>query len=580
MKYSKIFQSIFFFVFVICSPKNQIFNQNTEGVSTSLSFENEEFLFNNSKLIQVSHDGKYLGVVNPDNSSVSLFMLDTLEKINEVYIDDEPRTIAFSYDNSFMYVTNYSSNKVSVVDLKNFTLKQIEVGEMPYGVAVSKNYIYISLEKQNEVLVLENSTYKKVKVFKVDLFPTGIALNNQGLLAVSHLKNGSITIVNLKDDSLINYSPPNSEYGISQNISFDISNKNLWLPQTKSFEKNKNLEFDNTIFPALTYFDLEKLQYSFRNSLSLDSVIEPVNMPFDLVQSKNQELIFIANAGSNDISVIQSKNGLGEKNISVGDNPRGIAISRDGNFLFVNNVLEGTVSMIEVSTLEVVKIIENVVVNLDKNILNGKILFNTSLGNMSKDSWISCASCHFDGRNDGKTWVRFDDGTKNTTSLINLNKTLPLHWAGDLDEIADVEVTIRNNQGGAGLITGEVHDTLGSPNALRSEQLEDLVDYLETFQINRSVEEINNLPGYELFNDLNCNSCHSGVYFTDNLNHTIDGFSINTPSLFNLWDSNPYFHDGSIESLNQIFVNGHGLQNEILNEAQIKELVEFLKSLP
>ncbi len=91
---------------------------------------------------------------------------------------------------------------------------------------------------------------------------------------------------------------------------------------------------------------------------------------------------------------------------------------------------------------------------LAPDVLNGKILFNSSArGDLARDAWVSCATCHFDAEMDGRTWL-FRDGPRNTPSLLGVGETLPIHWSGDLDELADVESTIRIMQAGTGLAPG------------------------------------------------------------------------------------------------------------------------------
>ena len=129
--------------------------------------------------------------------------------------------------------------------------------------------------------------------------------------------------------------------------------------------------------------------------------------------------------------------------LALGSNPRGIALAPDERFAYVNNTLSGSVSVIDVAANAVVATIDVTTIPLAANILNGKRLFHTSnRTTLSKDRWISCATCHFDGGADGRTWF-FRDGPRNTTALFGIGGTLPMHWSGDLDELQDVESTIR-----------------------------------------------------------------------------------------------------------------------------------------
>ena len=82
-----------------------------------------------------------------------------------------------------------------------------------------------------------------------------------------------------------------------------------------------------------------------------------------------------------------------------------------------------------------------------------------------------------------RTWLGFPDGPRNTPALFGVAETLPIHWSGDLDELADVELTIRNIQVGTGLVPGESRDSLGPAHSGVSEDLDALATFLETLKV-------------------------------------------------------------------------------------------------
>ena len=117
------------------------------------------------------------------------------------------------------------------------------------------------------------------------------------------------------------------------------------------------------------------------------------------------EIIFVLNSGSNDISVIDLGNSKGIAHIEVGDNPRGLALSPDETLVYVNNNLAGMVSVIDTGTLEITEEIQVTEIALTRAVLNGKRLFHSSnTPDLSRDQWISCATCHFHGEMDARTW--------------------------------------------------------------------------------------------------------------------------------------------------------------------------------
>lgn len=118
--------------------------------------------------------------------------------------------------------------------------------------------------------------------------------------------------------------------------------------------------------------------------------------------------------------------------------------------------------------------------------------------------------------------------------------------------------------------------------------------------------------GYQLFQNAKCDNCHSGFLFTDLQYHNVgigmkaktpdvgrftvtklerDTGAFKTPTLRDIGDSGPYFHDGSVATLEEavrILVNG-GIENPHLdranilkanlNAAEVRAVVAFLRSL-
>ena len=121
---------------------------------------------------------------------------------------------------------------------------------------------------------------------------------------------------------------------------------------------------------------------------------------------------------------------------------------------------------------------------LSAQVLTGKRLFYDAKDNrLALQEYLSCATCHHDGAQDGRVWdfTGYGEGLRNTISLRGHGGTRqgPLHWSGNFDEVQDFENQIRNFAGGTGLISGGTpHPPLGSLNAERSPDLDALAAYV------------------------------------------------------------------------------------------------------
>ena len=118
--------------------------------------------------------------------------------------------------------------------------------------------------------------------------------------------------------------------------------------------------------------------------------------------------------------------------------------------------------------------------------------------------------------------------------------------------------------------------------------------------------------GYEVFQNAECNNCHDGVLFTDLQYHNVgigmdaeepdpgrhkvteedsDRGAFKTPTLRDVSQSGPYFHNGSSATLEETvdimldggkdnpYLDSENLKKVDLSDAEREDLLEFLRSL-
>jgi YVTN family beta-propeller protein len=312
--------------------------------------------------------------------------------------------------------------------------------------------------------------------------------------------------------------------------------------------------------------------------------------------------------------------------IDVGQAPQGMVVSADGRRGYVVNYLSRNVQVLDLSNPRRPAVIATVATTnepLPPAIANGKRLFYRSREpRHSRGNYIACASCHADGGgHDGRTWdfTNRGEGLRNTSDLRGRGGMAhgPVHWSGNFDEIQDFENDIVRFFGGTGLAQdGQApNPPLGSPNAGRSADLDDLAAYVASLN-EPAKSPFRNTDGtlteaaargktLFLSSALQCASCHVPPRFTDSvitpdptnfvrhdvgtltaasgnrLGSPIDG--LDAPSLLGLWDSAPYLHDGSASTLLEVLTtknpnDRHGV-TAMLSPNQLADLVAYLLSL-
>jgi DNA-binding beta-propeller fold protein YncE len=229
------------------------------------------------------------------------------------------------------------------------------------------------------------------------------------------------------------------------------------------------------------------------------------------------------------------------------------------------------------------------------SVARGARLFTAATdARISHAGQFACASCHYEGLEDGVAWVT-PDGVRQTIALAGrLAGTGPFNWNGSEDALStNMNKTIAR-MGGDGLVDAELSD-------LEAFLLAGLPPLPASRAALTPVEQL----GKALFEDpeVGCASCHRpSSAFTDGLAHDVGSLSgvelaafeqrklfdpsaelprFNTPSLSGLAWTAPYLHDGSAATLEQmLWQTGDKMgQTSHLTPEELDALVAYLQTL-
>lgn len=212
----------------------------------------------------------------------------------------------------------------------------------------------------------------------------------------------------------------------------------------------------------------------------------------------------------------------------------------------------------------------------DPSVEAGRIAFHTAQdpAMQADGSGVSCATCHFDGREDGLSWP-LTGGTRQTPTLVGrVSETAPITWSGDVESVADeVQITSVGRMGGSGA------------SATLADSVAAYIDWTRQPQPSWALAAAAVERGRLLFEreDVACASCHPAPTYTDGQSHAILGSTtVNTPTLRGIASSAPYLHDGSRGTLRDVIsmaVTGSMGDASGLSDSDLADLEAFLKSL-
>ncbi len=389
------------------------------------------------------------------------------------------------------------------------------------------------------------------------------------------------------------------------------TNRGLFFRQ----DTDLNLPFshDSTVRPMMGRVDLNHPsgtpQEPGRGSTSNGRIdANNSDSPSALAFAPRGDYAFVTLQGNDFVSVFDDlaiRAGGGRSSLArlgVGKTPRGLAWDDQGQALWVQNFMSRTLSRIPLAgflatgdrQFDISHHPSIVTEALTPEVLQGKQIFYFAgnhpegVNQMSFEGYMSCASCHIDGRHDGRTWdfTQRGEGFRQTQDLRGRSGMGHgnVHWTANFDEIQDFEIDIVEEFSGTGFLPeGELpYPPLGLPNAGRSQQLDNLAAYVASLgraTLPRSPHRNDDgtmtadaLAGADLFASLNCGQCHDPIRdYTDSTVGSVSlhdvgtvrnssGFRLGQPlaglstqTLLGIWDTPPYFHDGSAETLADVF---------------------------
>jgi cytochrome c peroxidase len=292
--------------------------------------------------------------------------------------------------------------------------------------------------------------------------------------------------------------------------------------------------------------------------------------------------------------------------------PRGVALSPDGSTLAVASYFTGDVLLLAAGSLQrKARVALGPQPAPTPERLGEQYFFDAEL---CFQHWLSCASCHPEGRADGLNWDLLNDeigNPKNTKSLVLSHRTPPVMSTGvrpsmeaatqkgfmfiqfrivDEEIMAAVRAYQRSLQPepspylkrtrGRKLDCGVCHHkgVKGTPDAAHMP-----IDGELTPEAER---------GLALFKDskVGCVKCHTGPLFTDlklydvgSRNELDRRDTFDNPTCYEMWRTGPFLHDGSAVTLLDMLTtrnrdDKHGVTSHLSKE-DLEALAAYLRSL-
>ena len=624
--------------------------------------------------IAVGSDGSTLYVVNADADSVSVIDTRSRALKTEILlagtsptIDGSgaytpavmPRALALSPDGNTLYVTGERASALYAIDLASSTVsRSVAVGSEPIGVVVSPDgsAVFVACSNDGTVVRVDPTSMQIVATAHVGGEPWALAFGPDGMLLATAFMGSGLDAIDPSSLAIGSaWQIPDTEprgdarlaHGQVRGI-YDVATRpgttDVWALHLMlgTDTSQPALSFESTVFPGVSI----ETGGAYQRTLSTDAQDVPgidgsfgdvVSGPHSIAFTSDGAYALVVDTNSEDVLAIDANAGTEVTLLRPlpGHMPEGIAISPDGTTAYIDERNTGDVAVISIDRASGLALaVDGAPISrfatdpMPTQMRFGQHLFYSSNSDeypLTTNHWVSCASCHLEGRSDEVTWL-FAQGPRDTPS--NAGGTLQtgyLFRTADRHQIQDYWQTIDNEQGGTfDCTSGSSLGDVQCPATLMPllDAIEAYVDYAIPLPIPPTTDPVKVARGQQIFNDsaIGCATCHSGPRFTssgddspglplDNPMPLVDATSagINTcvttgypdvahtaidgspraacmfdvPSLSGLASSPPYLHDGSALTIEDVLERTRGTMGDItsLSGSDEDALVEYLKSL-
>ncbi|MDP8903420.1 MAG: hypothetical protein M3M86_06625, partial [Thermoproteota archaeon] len=205
-----------------------------------------------------------------------------------------------------MYVQNSNSNSISIVDLAtNAILRNITVDGTPHNIKLSEDqltlYILTSDRDSGTIFMLNTTSNELMNEIPTEVSVQDIAIFN-GTMYASDVRGGKVLVMNL-NGTLVD--------------EIDVGSR----PQYMEVRPDGQVLYVTRLGGPISVVDLEQK--------IVIKEIDSGDMPHRLSFTNGGEVLFVVNAESDTLSVIDSDKHEVIKTIPVGDSPGYVALNPD-----------------------------------------------------------------------------------------------------------------------------------------------------------------------------------------------------------------------------------------------------------
>jgi YVTN family beta-propeller protein len=578
----------------------------------------------------LSPDGRQLYVVCQASDELRVVDIESGKVVTVVPLGRAPRGITFSPDATQIYVTNSTDDTVSVIDAATLKVtRTLPTGFEPAGIVTDRTgaTLYVANRLSGDISVIDVKTGQETKRLLAGRGASYLALSPDGkVIYGTHIypnptgfrtpPKSEITVIDTRRQTVVERMPLHNVAGVFHvalsadgrlGVATQLRPKNL-IPLA-------HVEHGWVFGNSLTLFGED---VGGTVQVPIDELERYYSLPWGVVITPDKSKMFVTTAASESVTVIDVArllnfvhsrrepfvNDLSASanyvvaRIPVGHNPRGVLLSKDGTRLYVANRLDDNISVIDTATNRVTSTIDLGGPKTINPFRRGERIFFTA--GYAFQGQFGCSNCHLDATIDGLQWDLEPDGfgkdIVDNRSLEDLAGTEPFKWNGGNPDMPTEcgprteKYFFRSQSFGDRELTDLVTFVYSLPYRPNRYRLAN-GELTPAQERGKAIfERTKSKNGTPIAERNQCAYCHSGPKFTNQQQLDVGSGKVTDRSpivdvahLRNVVYSAPYLHDGSAQSLEEIWTvfnpkDTHGVSNDLTKD-ELNDLIEYLKTL-
>jgi YVTN family beta-propeller protein len=501
---------------------------------------------------------------------------------------EQPTGVAVTPDGSLAVVTNSLSGSVSFVDLNLLKAETVTLLGMPWDVVLSPDggRAYVSVSQLDRVAVIDVRARKIIGTIPTGRRPRALAITPDGRTVVAgNMTAGSVSFL---DTATLTQTAQGRTPAVNlRGVAVFPDGREVFAVAQRA-QNERPTQTATGVWSNQAFLQVPNGPRNGVQNLWLDLMGKDVADPDSVVFDPQRTRAFITCSGGNSLNVVPIRGDGDTLTVaSVGAQPRGLAFTPDGKEVWVANLLGNDVAVVDPLSLKVIRRIAlGPTARKDPSVL-GRYLFSTAA--IVKGGQFSCNSCHPDGGTDGISWkfVHVPDALgreidRNVKGLRgHIADSAPYRWSGREQTLAS-------------FIEAEIPGLLEGPKPTEQE-VRAIAGYVGSLPLPPNPFRAADgsltpaaVRGKVLFEGkAGCASCHDGPKAGGQkkawIGTTPPGIDLQVPRLDGVYDTDPYLHDGSANTLEEVFSRRnpnkiHGKAHE-LSDTEVKELLQYVREL-